>query len=284
MKAQLEKADTNVVVVDGTWHMPMWKRDAKAEHQRCRVKDAVYFDLDEAKDKSNPLPHMRPPPDQFEAYASKLGISNDSHVVIYDNNEQFGMFSAARVWWLFHTMGHQMLSILDGGLPKWKEAGGVTEEGPFREPTPTAYKANPLPGTVRSFEEMLTNMSSKKELVVDGRAAGRFQGTAPEPNPKIPSGHMVGAVNIPFTQFFKPDSHTMKDLDGLREESKANGVDLSKPVSVMCGSGMTACWPIFTAHLCSQEIPLYDGSWTEWQKKAPEEMKTPGVKGEDLSK
>jgi thiosulfate/3-mercaptopyruvate sulfurtransferase len=284
-------ADDDVVctvlfsVVDGTWHMPMWKRDPIAEHESCRIKGAVYFDVTKAKDMSKPLPFMMPPPEQFEEYVGKLGISTDSHVVIYDNNAIFGMFSGARVWFMFHVMGHKKLSLLNGGLPEWKRNGGDTESGPMRQPQVASYKASFRSELIRTMDDMLANLKSKKELVVDGRSAGRFNGTDPEPNPTIPSGHLIDSCSVPFYDLIDSETKLLKSEEGIKEEFKKKGVDLTTPTVTMCGSGMTACWISFTAHYCNfPPVALYDGSWTEWQKKAPEELKTKGVKGEDLAK
>jgi thiosulfate/3-mercaptopyruvate sulfurtransferase len=272
--------DGRITVVDATWHPPVMKRDAVAEHESCRIKGAVYFDIMKAKDMSNPLPFMMPPLKQFEEYVGKLGISNDSHVVIYDNNAIFGMFSAARVWFMFHVMGHKKLSLLNGGLPEWKKNGGDTESGPMRQPQAVSYKANYKAELIRSYEHMLANLTSKKELVIDARPPGRFNGTEPEPAPNLASGHMVGALNVPFGSLIDPATKILKSKEGIKEEFTKRGVDLSAPTVAMCASGVTSSWLVFAAHYCGfPPLPLYDGAWTEWEKKAPEDAKTKGVKG-----
>nr|QHX41451.1 thiosulfate/3-mercaptopyruvate sulfurtransferase [Halisarca dujardinii] len=285
LKEKIEAGAKNIVVADGTWHLPVWKRNAEEEHKSCRIKGAVRFDLTKIKDTSNPLPFMMPPPEHFEDCVGKLGISNDSHVVVYDNNSLFGGFSAARVWFMFHAMGHKNVSMLNGGLPEWNKNGGQTESGPPNQPEPVSYKATFKPELTRSFDNMMDNLKNKKEAVVDGRSSGRYNGTAPEPNPTVPSGHMIGSCSLPFTELLDQGTKLLKSQEGMKEAFAQRGVDLSQPSVCMCGSGLTACWISFAAHCCGlPPVALYDGSWFEWQKKAPEDLKTKGVKGEDLPK
>ncbi len=105
-------------ILDVTWDFPSSGRDLKQEFQDKRIPEAVFFDLTECRDKNTSLPNMLPSTDQFEEYATKLGIGNDDHVIVYDNHES-GLFSATRAWWMFRVFGHNLVSLLDGGLPKW---------------------------------------------------------------------------------------------------------------------------------------------------------------------
>lgn len=262
VKQELEKPDCKLKIVDATWHNPVWKRDATAEHESCRIKGAVFMDMRVIRDTESDWPNTLPSKEHFENCISKLGISNDSAIVLYDNNEKFGMYSAARAWLLLKLFGHNHVAIIDGGLPAYLKCGGPTESDPPATPQPTAYKADFIKSDLtRSYEQMLFNWNEKLEQVVDGRPAGRFEGTSPEPNPNLPSGHMTGAFNTPFTDFINADSKTMKSADKLREVFQQAGVNLDKPMVAMCGSGMTACWVIVAGLLCGvKTIPLYDVS------------------------
>ena len=133
LRQQMLNGTKNLRVIDGSWHLPMTKRNAKKEYEEKRIPGAVLFDVDECSDKSSPYPHMLPSPEEFGEYVQKLGIRNDTHVVVYDRNEKFGLFSAPRVWWTFRVFGHDLVSVVDGGLPKWCEEGFPTESGPLKK-------------------------------------------------------------------------------------------------------------------------------------------------------
>lgn len=284
LKEQLQQTQKpNLVVLDGTFYLPAAKRDADKEYLERHIEGAVRFDIDVVADKTTTLPHMLPSAEQFAEQVGKMGINNDTHVVVYDNNEKFGLYSAGRVWWMFKVFGHASVSIVDGGLPKWLSEGYPTVSGP---PTPVAtatYKAVYNPALVRDLTQMLDNYASKKEIVVDGRPKGRFDGTAPEPNPRIPSGHILDTTSLPFMELLDPQSKTLKEKLALQQEFNKVGVDFSKPVVVTCGGAVVAPLLAFAAHLLGKDTPpVYDGSWADWVVNAPKDTMHIGVKGEDL--
>lgn len=169
-----------IKIVDGTWHLPVAKRDPKAEFAQSHIPGAQFFEIDGCCTPSK-APHMLPKADQFAEYVrNKLGIDNDSHVVVYDNHDKFAMFSAQRVWWTFRVFGHEKVSVLEGGLPKWMENGGeVTEK--VDSVVPTKFSANFMPNLVKSFEDVEVNISKKEFQLMDARPVPRFEGKAPEP-------------------------------------------------------------------------------------------------------
>lgn len=174
----------NFRVVDASWHLPSSGRNAKTEYMSKHIQGAPFFDIDECADQTSDFGHMLPPPKAFESYVGNLGISNDTHVVVYDNNEAFGIFSAQRVWWMFRIFGHDQVSVLDGGLPKWLKDGlPVTAEVPTF--SPVKFQANFHPSLVKSYGEMEKNVEEKAFQVVDARKSGRFEGTEPEPRPSM---------------------------------------------------------------------------------------------------
>ena len=183
---KLASAAGNLRVLDGSWHLPSTNRNAKVEYLRQHIPGAVHFDIDECADKSSSFDHMLPQPHQFEQYVGSLGISNGTHVVVYDNNEKFGLFSAQRVWWTFRVFGHNQVSVLNGGLPQWLAEGfDVTDIVP--SPSPEKFKASFNANLVKGLEDLEENIAegSKNFTVLDARPAGRFEGTAPEPRPGI---------------------------------------------------------------------------------------------------
>lgn len=169
-------------VLDSSWHLPNSGRNGAQEYAEKHIPGALFFDLDECCDKKSSLGHMLPSPQDFEKYVGNLGINNNTHVIVYDNNETFGVFSCPRVWWTFKVFGHESVSILNGGLPRWCASNlEVTKEVPKVQPE--IFKANFLSHLVKSFEDVEANLTSAEYQVVDARASGRFNGTSPEPRP-----------------------------------------------------------------------------------------------------
>lgn len=246
-----------VRIVDASWHMPAAHRDALAEYHAAHIPDAVFFDIDAHSDHSSGLPHMLPNADAFAAAVGALGIGNDDAVVVYDTN---GLFSAARLWWMFRVFGHDNVAVLDGGLPKWLAEGRPTESG-VASPAPRPFHAHLQPRLLRHKADVLSNLGSGHALVLDARGAERFAGSAPEPRAGLRSGHIPGSVNIPFTSLLNHDG-TMKPADTLRA---ILAVPESRPVIASCGSGVTACIIDLALELTGhRDHAVYDGSWAEW--------------------
>lgn len=255
--------DPAVVVLDSTYHLPIFDRDARTEFINKRIPSARFFDLDGIKDPDNPLPHMVPCPEDFAAAVGALGITNDSHVVCYDS---YGMFSAARPWWMFRLYGHEKVSIVDGGLPAWEMAGYETIGGPLEDIAPTGFNAGFRPELLWDKASVLQNIEQNTHKIVDVRPTDRFDGSAPEPRPEARSGHMPGALNIPFTNLSDPDSRKMISIYGIESQMRKAGITLGRDkVVASCGSGVTACLLAFAMHLLGDEtVAVYDGSWSEW--------------------
>jgi thiosulfate/3-mercaptopyruvate sulfurtransferase len=191
----------------------------------------------------------------------RLGLGDGNRIVVYD---QYGLMSAARVWWTFRVFGHQDVAVLQGGLPKWLAEGRPVEDtrpGP-RERHFTARLNHAL---VRDREQMRENLASGREQVVDARSAGRFHGTEPEPRPGLRGGHIPGSLNVPFSDLVDPASKTLLPADALARRFRAAGVDLARPVVCTCGSGITAAVLALALHLLgAKDVALYDGSWADW--------------------
>ena len=248
-------------VVDGSWHMPQLKRDARAEFEAGHIPGAVYFDIDRIADRADPLPHMLPDAATFARDVGALGIGNDAHVVAYDT---VGVGSAARVWWTFHAFGHENVSVLDGGLPKWLAEGRPVARGPAT-PRAATYKARLDAALVRGLAEVRAAVANGSEQILDARSRGRFAGTEPEPRAGLRGGHMSGALSQPYLELYEGEAKTMKQAADLRALFKDAGLDLSRPVVTSCGSGVTACNLALALHLIGKpDVAVYDGSWTEW--------------------
>ncbi|WP_050387351.1 3-mercaptopyruvate sulfurtransferase [Bradyrhizobium pachyrhizi] len=253
--------DANVKVLDATFKLPGVLPLPKDDYRAAHLPGAVFFDVDAVSDHANPLPHMFPSAEQFGRDVGGLGISNSDTVVIYDSG---GWVAAPRAWWMFLSYGHRNVRILNGGLKKWRAEGRAVESGEVK-PKPATFKASYDPKRVRSIEQMIANVESRAEQVIDARAADRFEGRAPEPRPGIRAGHIPGARNVPYNQLFDAATGEMKPLDDLRKSFAGAGVKLDAPIVTSCGSGVSAgVLTLALYRLGVTESALYDGSWSEW--------------------
>lgn len=250
-----------IVVVDGSNYLPTSGRDPAAEYAAGHIPGAVFFDLEAGSDRRSPLPHMLPTPEEFARHAGGLGIGDDDHVIVYDGS---GVnLSAPRIWWMFRVMGHDRVSVLDGGVARWRLEGRPLEAGMSRRPA-ARFTARPTPGAVRDREAVRKALETGAEQVVDMRSAGRFAGTDPEPRPGLRGGHMPGSRNLPFNELVAPDG-TVLPPDDLRRRVAAAGIDPARPVIATCGSGVSACALVLALHLLGRnDVAVYDGAWTEW--------------------
>lgn len=248
-------------VVDGSYYLPGEGLDPRQEFEAQHIPGAVFFDIDAIKDPDSDLPHMLPPPHIFSSKVRKLGLGDGLRIVVYD---QRGLFSAPRVWWTFRAFGHEEVAVLDGGLPKWLNEGRPVEEGPARaEERHFTPRQNSL--LVRDRAQVLANLDSRAEQVLDARSAARFEGSAPEPRQGLRSGHIPGSRNLPFTDIIARDSQTLLPDDALRARFEGAGIDLERPVVTTCGSGVTAAVLALGLHrIGHRAVAVYDGSWSEW--------------------
>lgn len=252
--------DPDVRVLDGTWFMPATGRDARAEFETRHIPNARFFDIDDISDHRSDLPHMVPPVEKFMSRVRALGVGDGHKIVVYDAH---GLFSAARVWWLFRLMGHDQIAVLDGGLPKWLDEGRPTEDTPpvIRDRHMTVRRR---PEMVRDVTQVAQASKLGDHTILDARSAERFRGDAPEPREGLRAGHIPGARSTPYTDLLNADG-TMKTPEDLRAVFDAAGADLDKPVITTCGSGVTAAViNLALARIGKTDHALYDGSWTEW--------------------
>ncbi|MEM9616615.1 MAG: sulfurtransferase [Pseudomonadota bacterium] len=268
--------DPGIKVIDGSWRMP-GDAPARTAYENRHIEGAVFFDLDEIADRNSDLPHMAPPPAQFEMQIGALGVSERDTVVIYDDA---GCFSAARVWWTFRAMGHRNVAVLDGGLPKWlKEDHPVTSA---RSTTASAvYRASFKPDIVCDAAALRAKLSESDALVLDARSQDRFLAKTPEPREGLRSGHMPGAISLPYGAVLNNDQ-TFLDKAQLAKVFASAGVTDQTAVVTTCGSGVTAAILSLALELTAQSNhKLYDGSWTEWGDCRHDAKEFPVVAGKE---
>jgi thiosulfate/3-mercaptopyruvate sulfurtransferase len=252
--------DPDLRIFDATWFLPDMDRDAKAEYAAAHIPGARYFDIDDVSDARSELPHMAPPVEKFMSRMRATGVGDGHQVVVYDGA---GLFSAARVWWLFRLMGQKNIAVLDGGLPKWRAEGHPTTASPpvIRDRHMTVkYEAN----RVSDVTDVARAAKLGDHSVIDARAPARFRGAAAEPRPGMRSGHIPGSVNVFYKDLLNPNG-TMKSLAAMRTVFETAGVDLLKPAITTCGSGVTAAiLSLALERIGKADHSLYDGSWSEW--------------------
>jgi len=252
--------DPDLRILDGSYYLPQMGRDPRAEYDAAHVPNARFFDIDDVADHGSDLPHMVPPVEKFMSRMRAMGVGDGHQVVVYDG---MGLFSAARVWWLFKLMGQNNIAVLDGGLPKWQAEGRPVEDLPpvIRDRHMTVRRQNHMVKDV-------TQVSAASKLgdyeIIDARSPGRFRGEEPEPRAGLRPGHIPGSKNVCFKDLLNADQ-TMKNPVEIRQIFEAAGVDFNKPVITTCGSGVTAAvLSLGLERIGKTDHSLYDGSWSEW--------------------
>jgi thiosulfate/3-mercaptopyruvate sulfurtransferase len=253
--------DANVRVVDASFKMPGVLPLPADDFLAAHIPGAVFFDVESISDHTNPLPHMFPSAEQFARDVAALGISSDDVVVLYDSG---GWVAAPRAWWMFLSFGHGNVRVLDGGLQKWRAEGRALQSGPA-SPKPGNFTATFDPTFIRGKAQLVDNLGSRREQVIDARARNRFEGTVAEPRPGLRAGHIPASLNLPYGELIDPATATMRPLAELRALFGREGLDLARPVVTTCGSGVSAAVLTLALYrLGLRGTAIYDGSWSEW--------------------
>jgi len=262
----------NQLILDATFFLPRQHRNALEEYQQHHLPGALFFDIDAVADLSSSLSHMLPKAEDFADTIGKMGITNDTLVLIYDNNH---FFAAARVWWMFRVFGHDQVRVVDGGLTGWKHLNfPVNSEQP--SPIRKTFKAQYRPELVFNLMEMSLAQRTKSRQIIDARSADSYLGQRSLAHTALQPGHIPGSINIPYTCLTDSNQQTLLTKQKLQTLFEDARINLSKPIVTTCGSGVSAAVLALALYQIGlTDIPLYDGSWAEWgrQMDAPKQTK-----------
>ncbi len=259
--------DPAVRTVDASWHLPATGRNARDEFAQVHIPGSVFFDIDEHSTPSS-LPHMLPEFDVFASAVGAMGIGATDTIVVYDS---IGLFSAARVWWMFRHHGASNVAVLDGGLPAWTRAAGrvqaLTDALSDNEACKFAPQTTQSARATAVIDADAVKQASLQgdALIIDARSASRFTAEEPEVRPGLASGHIPNSVNIPFSSLLDATGG-LKSKAGLAAIFDGVGLQPHQEVITTCGSGVTAAVIILALTYIDYPaaVSLYDGSWTEW--------------------
>lgn len=254
--------DENLAILDATFFLPRQQRNAEHEYQN-HIPGAVFFDIDRVADRSKPLPHTLPTPEQFSEEVGLMGIDNNTQVVIYDHNH---FFAAARVWWMFRVFGHENVRVLDGGMTRWGLLNypiGSESVNPIRKVFSAQYRED----LVFDLKQMMAVQKSGARQIVDARSADSFWGRRPQTEKSIKAGHIPNSVNLPYALLTDDQQQTLLANEKLQALFAERDIDLATAIVTTCGSGVSAAVIVLALYqLGRSDITLYDGSWAEWSR------------------
>lgn len=252
--------DADLLILDATKHLATSGRNAGDEYLHAHIPGARFLDLGSFVDPASPIGKTLPGPMQAAIKFSSLGLEPTSSVVIYDDSD---VKTSARAWLILRGYGIERAAILDGGLAKWKSEGRPLESGKT-DARMGLFAPTDFARPVRTKDDMLTNIASGAEQVVDARDAERFSGASADTVHDLPGGHIPGSRHLFFRDLYHADG-TFKAEDQLRDAFAGAAIDLERPIVTTCGSGVTASVLVFALHrLGVDDSALYDGSWSEW--------------------
>lgn len=248
-------------VLDATALLPGESGNPDTFFLQTRIPGSLRFDIDLFSDPESTQPHTVPSAARFGRLFGALGMTRSTRVVFYD---QGNTASACRGWWLARLFGHEQVFVLDGGLPAWQSEGQPTEQGPVEQPVAQPYTCQPRFSRLKGLGDMLDCVAGGMNPILDARAAARFYGQVPEPRPGLASGHMPGAINLPYKNLLAENGQFLP-AKRVRDVFLEAGLPADRPAITTCGSGMSAAvLSVGLALAGFDEGALYDGSWAEW--------------------
>jgi thiosulfate/3-mercaptopyruvate sulfurtransferase len=252
--------DKNLVILDASMKKSIITNQPTNLNEPT-IPHSLYFDFEDVFiDKKSTLPHMMPSPVDFENEVQKLGINSDSLIIVYD---RVGTYSSPRAWWMFRSMGHQNVFVLDGGLPAWLAENYSTEPISLNKLQNGNFKAQQKNSFFCDVLQVENNLKNPMSIIVDARSERRFKGLDPEPRSGLRRGHIPKSINIPFGEIQL--NGKMKNADEIKFVFNQKMPSNSKKIIFSCGSGVTACILALGATIAKiEDISVYDGSWSEW--------------------
>lgn len=251
--------DENLIIFNATIPKVTDKENLPLK-ESYKIKGAVFFDIKNTfSDIEAAFPNTILSPEKFQEQAQEIGVNNNSCIIVYD---EIGIYSSARVWWMFQLMGFTNIAVLDGGFSAWKSKDYPVEQKHLINLSKGDFKSFYQPDKIKFTKDILENIKNKGSIVVDARSKGRFYATEPEPRNDIRGGHIPGSVSLPYSeildhQYLKSD----EDLKTIYQDLNK----LNKPIIFSCGSGITASVLALGAEIAGvKKYAVYDGSWTEW--------------------
>ena len=252
--------DPNCIILDATMQSPIAPPKKVLEVPEDQIPGSRYFDIKMVfSDTSSGLPNTIPSANLFETEAQKLGINSSSIIVVYDRT---GIYSSPRVWWLFKTMGHATIVVLDGGFPAWLAAGLPTEAKGASTWEKGDFKATYNSANVVDASLVLEATKDQNSCILDARSPDRFDGSKDEPRPGMRSGHIPNSQSLHYQTVLKDGKmRTTEELHRIFEPMQLE----KKQLIFSCGSGITACILALATDVSGYTHgKLYDGSWSEW--------------------
>ena len=263
----LNKNLNEVKIIDASWHLDK-NRNAIEEYNKEHIENAIFFDIDNNSNQSKDLPHNHflPLVSDHEKSISEMGILNSDRIIIYCHSD---LISSCRAWFQFLYFGHdpKLVSILNGGMKKWKLEGRKVTNSKTKI-IPSNYKARENKNMIKIKSQIDENINKKEFTVLDGRSKNRFLGLEPEPRPGVKSGSIKGSKSLPITKIVNAKDNTFLDLKKLINIFNSSEINSNKIV-MSCGSSITAASLALAYSLIKDDyIPkIYIGSWTEFGKK-----------------
>jgi thiosulfate/3-mercaptopyruvate sulfurtransferase len=227
------------------------------------IPGADFLDLQgEFSDSGTELRFMMPPVAQLETAFGRHGISADSEVVLYSIGTAMW---ATRFWWMLKSLGFENLTVLDGGLDKWKLEGRAIETGPAKGYKPATFAAKPKPGYFVDKRETLAASADRNTVVVNALGPQFHKGL--EPSRYGRPGRVPGSCNVSAATLYDPQTKAFVPLAEADKKFAAQGITKDKRVVAYCGGGISATIDLFMLHrLGYDNLTLYDGSMGEWAK------------------
>jgi thiosulfate/3-mercaptopyruvate sulfurtransferase len=233
-------------------------RRAAADYEAGHVPNAVYLANDDIRDPNAP-PTFLPTQAEFEALMGRLGISNGTRVIAYD--ERGGIY-AARLWWILNHFGHSNVALVDGGWLKWSaEARAATRDVP--KPAVATFRATPNPRWVATADDVKGAIGRKDVKLVDARTQAEIEGKDLRGIKR--GGFIATSVPLYWEDLLDSQTKAFKPAAELERIFAEKEISKNDEIITYCQVGMRAAVDLFALHLMGYDkLRNYYGAWEEW--------------------